>query len=464
MLGPATELSAVLALAVALLIPALFNGYPLIFPDSAAYLRIGYQAYFGVERASGYGLFLKPWLSIGAGPWVALVGQVLFVATVTWSATRTLLSASQTAAAMLVMVGLSAWPWHASQLMPDAFTAPLVLLAWLLVAKRLGTFGTVATGVAVVLLLTMHYTHLALFAVATVAAIIFGRSSGESPRGLMARGGFSLSLLTVGTLVQLGANVHYLHRASVTPGGPVFLFARLNEDGLMSPWLKRHCGEPRIAKLCLIAPYLPRRSQELLWNKDTPLARTIWQEGPAGIDRWGLVDEMGIADRGAIMSAPIKFAAASLRGAGRQFIHFQALDDECPVHCGEPGREIWTTLSQLDPRGFAAFRNSAQATTGLPVSAVRMLTTPVTALALLALVPALILARRRDDKQLAGLAAAVLFSLAANAALAGAFSDVHDRYQSRLAYLAILVGVVAVVRLGVSSKLGRRVLNTTVER
>jgi hypothetical protein len=71
----------------------------------------------------------------------------------------------------------------------------------------------------------------------------------------------------------------------------------------------------------------------------------------------------------------------------------------------------------------------------------------VTALALLALLPILFLARRRRDQELAALVGAVIAALLVNAALAGALSDVHDRYQSRLAWLAVLVAAIAVYRL-----------------
>ena len=441
------DFASVLALVAALLVPAIVNGYPLIFPDSAAYLRIGYGSYFGVERASGYGLFLKPFLATGYGPWAALCGQVLAIAAIVWAATRSLLRRAHAGIAIAVALVLSAWPWHSAQLMPDAFTAPLILLAWLVVSQRLGTAATVGVGVATLLLLTMHYTHLVLFAVATLAAVVFGRAPKEGWRDMAARGGFPLALLVIAALVQLGANAHYLRRASVTPGGPIFLFARLNEDGLITPWLDRHCGETRVAHLCALAPQLPRDSQQLLWNRDTPLARSIWQEGPASFDRWTLVDEMAIANRGAILESPLRFTASSLRGAASQLVHFRALDDECPEHCRDPHREIWLTLSDLDPAGFPAYRSSAQATTGLPVAAVRAITRPVTALALLALLPILFLARRRRDQELAALVGAVIAALLVNAALAGALSDVHDRYQSRLAWLAVLVAAIAVYRL-----------------
>jgi hypothetical protein len=65
---------------------------------------------------------------------------------------------------------------------------------------------------------------------------------------------------------------------------------------------------------------------------------------------------------------------------------------------------------------------------------------PLQALAV-ALLPLIVWLRR--DRRIASLAAYLFFALIINAVICGALSNPHDRYQSRLAWLAPLVVVIA---------------------
>jgi hypothetical protein len=433
--------------ALALAVPALINGFPLTFPDTGAYLRIAYGSYFGVERASGYGFFLKPLLFGGTpGLWFGLAVQLLMVAAVAMTTVRKLVPLRAGIAALLLVAAVSSWPWHAAQLMPDAFTAPLVLAAWLLTRPHLTPLATVGFGLFAILAMLMHVTHAPLFVAACFAALAADWLTGEKFKATASRFILPLVLAIVAVATQIGANAAYLGRASLAPGGPLFLYARLNEDGLIKPWLDQHCGEPRIALLCATAPALPRDSQDLLWAGDGPVAGMVWQEGPADLDRWALVDQMAVANRGAIADRPLHFLSSALAGTARQFVAFGAIDDECPGNCPSPGSDVALTLQAFDPAAVPAYARSLQANAGLPVGPVRAITTPIAALALLVLPLVLLLAWRRRDPLVASLAAAILVALLVNAAMAGALSDVHDRYQSRVVWLAVLVAAVAALR------------------
>jgi hypothetical protein len=73
----------------------------------------------------------------------------------------------------------------------------------------------------------------------------------------------------------------------------------------------------------------------------------------------------------------------------------------------------------------------------IPDQLVRAVTTPVTALSLLLVPLFLFVAGRKRDPPALSLLLALVSALAANAAMAGALSDVHDRYQSRIVWLAL---------------------------
>jgi hypothetical protein len=61
----------------------------------------------------------------------------------------------------------------------------------------------------------------------------------------------------------------------------------------------------------------------------------------------------------------------------------------------------------------------------------------------IAMLPVIVLLRR--DRRIASLAAFLFFALVVNAIICGALSNPHDRYQSRLVWLAPLVVAIAAI-------------------
>ena len=151
--------------------------------------------------------------------------------------------------------------------------------------------------------------------------------------------------------------------------------------------------------------------------------------------RWPWVEMMSQANRGAIAENPGLFLSTSLRGFANQLASFQALDDECPISCRDPNAGVTFTLGAYRPETVPALLASRQSQGTTPKALVRAVVWPVALAGMLLLLPALLLAWRRRDGPALSLLAAIAVALLVNAALAGALSDVHDRYQSRLVWL-----------------------------
>ena len=121
--------------AAVLLWPALWNGYPLVFSDTGTYLSQAIEHHLGWDRPVFYSLFLFP-LHMAVTTWPAIAAQALLVTHTLHLARRALLP-EVSAWWLLPGVGClaiaTALPWFASQLMPDVFTAILVLVLALLV-------------------------------------------------------------------------------------------------------------------------------------------------------------------------------------------------------------------------------------------------------------------------------------------------------------------------------------------
>ncbi len=442
----------VVLLTALLLIPALHNGFPLIFPDSGTYLAIGFAPEYAIDRSSFYGFLLKPLLALApgvAGLWIAIVAQALAVALVLWAAAAALApetSARRRLAWIAPAALLTALPWHAGQFMPDAFSGAVILLAWLAASRAPLSSGTPLLWTAAIVATLLHYTHLPLLLAAAGAAILAQRIAGLGWRACLARGLAALVAAAIVTGAWVAANGIALGRWTVSPTGSVFLYARLNEDGLMAPWLDGHCGRDAPALLCALRGRLPRDSQELLWSAElSPVSTLIWRPADPG-SRWPWVEMMGQANRGAIAERPGPFLASSFRGFAHQLASFQVLDDECPVGCRDPNGGITYILGAHRPETVPALLASRQSAGTTPKALVRAIVWPVELIAMLLLLPALVLAWRRRDGPLLALLAAIGAALIVNAAVAGALSDVHDRYQSRLAWLAPFALLLAAAR------------------
>ena len=124
------------AMVLALMAPALWNGFPLIFPDTGGYLDRPLFGTLGLGRSALYGLFLYAGAPFAFWP-NAIAQSVLTV----WLIVLTLRAnglggrpwlALGIVAMLTVGTGL---PWFTSQLMPDILFPASVLALYLLTLR-----------------------------------------------------------------------------------------------------------------------------------------------------------------------------------------------------------------------------------------------------------------------------------------------------------------------------------------
>lgn len=428
-----------------LVAPAIYNRFPLLFPDSDAYFEVAYGHQWTLDRSGFYGLFLKPFVMpwTGAtGIWVAIAAEAAIVTVILFATVRRLapkISPWSCAALILLTALLSSLPWHTAQIMPDAFTGALIMLIWFAASRDPGKQGSALLWLAVGALALLHYTHLPLLAITAAATLIVTATSGIPLRRIGRRGAAAVITIMAVVATHVTANGLMFGRWTVSPVGGWFLFARVHEDGLARDWLTRHCGRDAPAPLCNIAPSLPNDSQALLWSRSSPL-RPYIQGQIATPNYWKWMDMLSRAAIGGIREEPGAFLRNSAVATVRQVVTFEVLDDHCPAECQSP------SLIGYRPHIVSSLRSSGQLAGTMPKAAVRDATTAAESIALLALIPLMLLAVRRRDFEAQAFLAAVIAALLGNAAIAGALSDVQPRYQSRVAWLAVFASLTIIVR------------------
>ena len=261
----ASYLAATLVCLVALLLPALWNGYPLLQFDTGGYLARWYEGYLVPSRSTVFAMFLH--FGEGLHFWPELVLQAGCTTYVISLVLRIVGSIRSPWSLIAVIVGLSlltALPFLSAMLLTDIFAGLGVLSLHLLIFhraelsryERIGLFLIVAFAAA-----THSATLAVLVAVWFLAVVVRALTgSGTSSHLLPAAGA-----LATGAAMLLAANFALSGQLAWTPGGYGIAFGRMLQDGIVKRFLDEHCPDARL-KLCPYRNQLPKTADEFLWN------------------------------------------------------------------------------------------------------------------------------------------------------------------------------------------------------
>ncbi|MEZ5785825.1 MAG: hypothetical protein R3D62_04940, partial [Xanthobacteraceae bacterium] len=261
---------AALAMTGVLLWPALWNGFPLIFPDTGGYLLRPVEGTLALGRSAIYGVFLLVGKPLDFWPNVAAqaIGTVLIIRILL----RTCDLATEPALVIvLALAALSSLPWYVSQLMPDILVGWAVLALFLLAVHRdaLGRIEALVLGALVAFAIASHMATLAL-CLGLIACFALLRLA--APRIGLARPRLGPPALAVAAGIMLGPLSNYLiaGQFAFTPGGTSFVFSRVLQDGLIRRYLDEHCPDETI-RLCRYKNELPGTADEWLWTYASPI-------------------------------------------------------------------------------------------------------------------------------------------------------------------------------------------------
>lgn len=431
--APAWLLSLAVCTAVFML-PALWNGFPVVFFDTSGYVSRVLEMKLLFGRSLFYGLFL--WL--GSLGWRSFMLVALLQSLFAVWLVRLLLrchdlrsgprATAVTCTLLAVTTGIS---WYTSQLMPDGLVPMVVIAMWLLGFRwqRLGRGERAGLSAIALLGMLSHMSCLALamgLVVVALAARLVVRLLGSGLRVSVLP---PLAVVAAGLVLMPLFHFILVGQAAYTPGGPIFVFGRLVQEGLPQRWLAEHCPVPGV-KLCGLQDRIPHNGDEFLWGE-----KSAFRE----IGEWtGAADrELGFLNRQVIKAYPGEVARTSIRAMVQQLFMVRTGDQLYDIH--NETRYVFTHL--LPPPVSASFNAARQQQGGMAKSlfdALNLLHVPVAWISLFALVAAAWWALKAGRHDLGALAIFMLLALLGNAFICGALSNPHDRYQSRLAWLAPL--------------------------
>ena len=426
---PLHEALAVLLLCPILLSVAVWNGFPIIFYDTGAYMLQGLGHLFVPERSPIYSTFLSA-TGGATSLWLVAAAQCLITAFVMTEFARALRPEMSLWALLLIGVVLCAatgLPWYAAQIEPDCFVALVPLTFYLLAFARaqLGGWRSTLVAAAAVISVASHPSHIALGAglLALLAAMAFAPASLVEGNGLP-RPRIALAALSVvvAVLSVFVANYVFTKQIFFSRSGAIFLEARIMEDDLIAPVLDRECPSVHYA-ICPYKDRLPSHADTWLWMAErSPFERL---GGFAGRGK-----EASMLVRESLLSYPLENFVVAAEDAVLQFFWFQTGDGIVP--------QEWVLNREFKiaiPQQVGAYDRAYQQEGEIWFVPINVVHVPMAFLSLAALFAVLYRTFRRRDWRGGVMPTLVLLALIGNAIICGVFSGPHGRYQSRIMWL-----------------------------
>jgi hypothetical protein len=251
---------------------AIYNGYPLVWPDTGGYLTPVNLTF----RSIFYSLFVYPARLTGS-LWTVVFVQSLLMGCLLRLALREVFAITSRVGFLVVIVLLclvTSLPWYTGFLMSDIFTPIMVLGLFLLAfcAERLSRWERFYVIVLTLFASTAHFSQvpiaIGLLAVALAARFMLrNRAPDKVPNLLLPTG-----IVAAGAAAIVISNYLTIGLISFSPGGYAFQLARLVKDGPAVAYLRENCGT-RNFRLCHYLDRMPMETWELLWTSKGPFQK-----------------------------------------------------------------------------------------------------------------------------------------------------------------------------------------------
>jgi hypothetical protein len=439
--GAAAVAAGLAILSLMFLSVAVWNGFPLIFYDTGAYILEGLGHIFLVERAPVY----ADLLFLAGGDfslWPIVILQALMISYLILEVARAevpdldLLGLGMIGAGLSLFTGIA---WYAGQVEPDIFTPVVVLGCWLLLFRsdRLSKASVRWVMGLTALAVAAHPSHLGLQGGLLIAAALFKlvrRRYRHLPRPDLKRGVVglisALALIVAGNFVLTG-------NLFISKSGSVFLFARLMQDGIVQRLLRDTCPPAGDAKwrLCAYKNRLPHNANAWLWGERSGF------HALGGFASKAQQEEDARMIGESLRRYPVMHLRTAITDSVLQFFQFKTGDGiEPQLSIQEPN------FRRMIPAQLPAYLEARQQRGLVRFKTLNLIHVPVGTMSLLGLLLLLQRGAVRRTWDETSLPALVLLGLIGNAVICGTFSNPHDRYQSRVIWLPTLVVLLAVSR------------------
>jgi len=429
----------VILLALILLFPVWYNGYPFVFSDTGTYINSGFESHVPGDRPIFYGLFLRH-SSLAVSLFISIFFQaVIVVGTLFYFIKRFSTEVNKTILISIsILILLSALPWFTSLLLPDIFTPiSFILLLILLLEEERNIYIKLCvlilywftTGSHLSNIITQLFFVVLLFGLKLLPIEIF--------QIVRFKKLFIIALLIFSNWIIV-PSIHKIYGGGfiASKSSHIFLIAKNVESGILQKYLKENCPEKNF-KLCNYVDELNTSAPEFLWAENSVLYKLGgWQ---ANEDEYKYINQQ-------ILTTP-KYLTL--------FIYEAAISGVKQLFSNEVGQEFIKYGENTPPywevewhvkKDFERYKLAKQNLIGLNVDfgIVTMINNIAIWISLLALT--FILFIKGSDSKFNLIYILSLFFVVCNAMVSGGLSTVSSRYNSRLSWILIFIAVSSLIQ------------------
>ena len=235
-------------------------------------------------------------------------------------------------------------------------------------------------------------------------------------------------------MLVVAANGMVTGRFGWTPGGFALSFGRMLQDGIVKRYLDAHCPDATL-RLCPYKNELPRDADDFFWGGGSIFNKLGRFEGYS--------DEMRRIVLASFADDPLLQLKSIVSETAKQLV-------EVRTGAGVV-KWAWDTyfiIKDYTPAAVPAMQAARQQRSGISFTAINLVQVPVAwfAMALLPFIAGFAW-RRAGLHDIGEFAAAMAFAILGNAAVFGALATAHNRYGARMAWIAVLVVLIALARI-----------------
>jgi hypothetical protein len=437
--------STILLCSLLLSVPALVNGYPLVWSDSGTYVGQAITLTGSTLHPPYYSLFLFP-LHLRLSLWPIVFAQGIFVSIILYLIVkvigykRPLLFLAALTAILTLFTSL---PWLSSEILTDVFAGLVILVIFMLACTwdRLRTAERWFLVVGLTIMLCFHPTFPALTILVTgfVSALNLVR---RAERIVILR---TLMVLLGPAWLALLAMVVYsealIHHVAIVPDGPSLVLAKVIADGPGRVYLHEACDAGANYELCAYIDKMPTDEMEFLYSNENPWGKVIRKVGIEG----ARIEASNIV-MNAIRRYPLWQIEQSINNFARQLTMFRGI--ELPLcSTADNGEQLtWClkrfhiteVVSKYFPSEIHQFMTSLQNSNRLPMGFLYSVDEIVVIISAIFCVT---MAYRwwwpggRPEPLLSDLLGVIIVGVVSNAAVTGILSEPMDRYGGRVIWL-----------------------------
>ena len=230
--------------ALCLMIPPLYNSYPMVTSDSGAYINNAWIIHIPQDRPIGYSIFIRLASLSGISLWGVVIAQSLLLAFFLQYITRYLLGYHYhhfifIAISLLTGVATSAG-WFSGQIMPDIFT-PLLLLSMCIlffipIQKKVWLWTLYIFILGCILL---HNSNLLITLLLSLLVILYAF---VLKRKELYRPATALIMISITGWITLSLLVAIAGRGfRPSSATHIFIMSRMVENGILDAYLDENC-------------------------------------------------------------------------------------------------------------------------------------------------------------------------------------------------------------------------------